>query len=471
MLAIACVNVASLLVAGAVTRRREFAVRMAIGASRGRLVRQSLAEAVLLALLAAFAGLLIATLGTPVLHAFVIPEAIDLTMNLPVFAAAVAVAVASGLLLGLAPALQTRGTDTNAALRDEGGAIVSGVRGSRVRLALVTVQVALSLALLVGTGLFVRTLVNVYAVPLPYDLDRMLVASLNLDARGYSPPAGLSAYEQILARVRALPGEDPLGKSILGEDNRPLLVVGVVPETVYTNPIERDAAPTVYLPLAQNYEGGVGLHVRAAGDPTLLLQTICDAIRQVDGRLARERPQRLGDILDRSLGRPRMLAALTGAFSVIGLALAVVGLYGLMAYVAAERTPEVGVRLALGARPSSIVLLLLKGGVRPIAAGLAIGLSTAAVGTRYVQAHLFGVSATDPATFAGAVLLLTVTGLVACAIPAPHVVRRDPLLALRRPRATPRGARRSDRQLQRAAQEDNWRRAPSQGGRGRRRPA
>lgn len=186
VLLVACVNVASLLLARAASRGREVAVRVAVGASRGRLVRQWLAESVLLALLGSFGALLIAWLGTPLLHAFVIPEAVDVSVNPRVLGFTFAIAIGSGLLFGLAPILQSLRRDTITALREEGGAVATGARAARLRGAFVILQVALSLVLLVGAGLFLRTLNNAYSVDLPYQVDQTLIASLNLEVRGYS---------------------------------------------------------------------------------------------------------------------------------------------------------------------------------------------------------------------------------------------------------------------------------------------
>ena len=206
VLLIACANVASLLLARAVARRREVAVRIAVGAGRWRLIRQWLTESVLLAFLGSAGGLLLAWWGTPILHTLGIPETIDLSVNPRVLVFTMLIAVASGIVFGLAPVVQTLRKDTIDALRDEGGAVATGARAARMRSAFVVLQVALSLMLLVGAGLFLRTLRNAYAVDLGYQLDQTLLADINLDVRGYSQEAGQSVYEQILSRVDAVPG-------------------------------------------------------------------------------------------------------------------------------------------------------------------------------------------------------------------------------------------------------------------------
>ena len=523
VLLVACVNVASLLLARAVSRERELAVRIAIGASRSRLVRQGLVESVILGVLGSIGALLVTRLSTPLLHTFVIPAAVDLSVNARVLGFTLAVGAGSGLLFGIAPVFQAFRRNAITALRDEGTTVATGVRTARLRGAFVVLQIAVSLVLLVGAGLFLRTLGNAYPADLGYQIDRTLVASLNLEPRGYfeggsrGADAGLAVYEQILSRVEAVPGvaaaaaarmtvlsggaratavstdgrplekdnrnalgvranvvshryfetmnipilhgrvfntsdgpdtprvtvvtrsladriwphEDPLGKTLLDETNRPHVIVGVVPDTVYTTTVERVRPPAYYLLLAQNYESGVALHVRAAGNPASLVPAIRDAVRQVDGELAVERPQLLREVLDRTLNRQRMMATLVGLFGAVALLLAAFGLYGVMAQAATQRTPEIGIRLAMGAQPASIVTLLLRQGLRLVAIGLAIGLIGSVLCGRYIEAQLFGVTATDPVTFASSCLVLALAGLTASVIPALRALRIDPISALR----------------------------------------
>jgi predicted permease len=523
VLMVACANVASLLLARAVSREREVAVRVAIGASRGRLVRQWVTESVLLGVCGAIAAIVVVWSTTPLLHSFVLPEAIDLSVNARVLGFTLVVGLGSGLLFGLAPALQLRRRETVTSLRAEGATVATGARAARMRGVFVMLQVAASLVLLVGAGLFLRTLNNAYSVELGYEIDRVLVASLNLQARGYfeggprGSDAGQAVYEQILSRVEALPGvlaasaarmtvlsggarstavstdgrplekdnsnalgvranvvsrryfetmnipilkgrpfsasdgpdttrvtvvtrsladriwpnQEPMGKTFWDERHQ-FQVVGVVPDTVYASTIERDTPPAYYLLLAQNYESGVALHVRAASSPLSLVPGIREAVRHVDSQLALESPQPLADVLDRTLGTQRMLATLVGLFGAVALLLAALGLYGVMAHAATQRTPEIGIRLAMGAQPASIVSLLLGEGLRLLAIGAAIGLTGAYVGTRYIEAQLFGVTATDPLTFASGCLVLAIAGLAAALIPALRAMRVDPLVALRR---------------------------------------
>lgn len=522
VLMVACVNVASLLLGRAVSREREVAVRLAIGAGHGRLVRQWLTESALLGVLGSIGALFVTYVSSSLLHAFVIPEPVDLSMNIRVLGFTLAVGIGSGLLFGLAPIFQALRRNSTAALRDRGTAATGG-HAARTRGAFVVVQVGVSLVLLVGAGLFLRTLENAYSVDLGYQIDHTLIASLNLEARGYfeggsrGADAGLAVYERILSRVEAIPGvvaagaarmtvlsggarstavstdgraiegdnsnalgvranvvshryfdtmnipirqgrpfdatdgpntrrvtivtrsladrlwpnQDPIGKTLRDESTHEQVVIGVVPDTVYTTTLELERRPTYYLLLAQNYESGVALHVRAAGNPLALVPAIRDAVRNVDSQLPIERPQLLSDVLDRTLSRQRMMATLVGLFGGVALLLAVLGLYGVMAHAATERTTEIGIRLALGAQPASIVALLLGQGLRVLGIGVAIGLAGALVGTRYIEAQLFGVTATDPLTFAGGCAILAFAGVTASVIPAVRAMFVDPISALR----------------------------------------
>jgi predicted permease len=225
------------------------------------------------------------------------------------------------------------------------------------------------------------------------------------------------------------PNQDPIGRS-LGDN--PAIVVGIVPDTVYRNALEREPPPFFCLPLAQNYEGGVTLHVRAArGDPLALLPSVRAAVREVDPAVAIARPQRLRSLFDQSISSQRMMATLVGLFGGIALLLAAVGLYGVMAHVAGQRRTEIGIRLALGARPGSILSLILGEGLRLVAIGAVIGLTAAFAASRWLESQLFGVPPTDPLTFAAVCLLLTMVAIFACLVPARRAMRVDPAVALR----------------------------------------
>jgi len=514
VLLIACANVASLLLARAVTRQREVAVRIAIGAGRGQLVGQWLTESIVLGLLGSVAALLVAYLAIPVLHGFLVSVGVNLSLNLRVLAFTIAIGVTAGLIFGLAPVVQVLRPEALTALRDEGGTVASGVRATRARSAFVVVQVALSLVLLVGAGLFLRTLQQAYAVDLGYRLDRMLIATIEPGDR-YQPAAGQAFYTEVLNRLNALPGvaaagaarvtvlsgaartmavsidgrpvqpdrsnvipvranvvsdryleamgipilmgrsfqptdlatsqrvvivsrslasrlwpnADPIGKTLIS--STPLVVVGVVPDTVYRRTTDRQVLPVFYLPLSQNYEAAVSLHIRTAGEPMALLPAVRRIVSDLDPQIALVRPRLLEDEFSRSLVGERAMVQFVGGLSFIALLLAAVGLYGVMAYATRQRTPEIGVRLALGASPKSILSMIVLRGLRLVVVGGALGLAAAAVAVRSVRTFLFGVEPTDPMTWTAVIVTLTFVALAACIIPARRAMRIDPVRALR----------------------------------------
>ncbi len=514
VLLIACANVASLLLARAVTRRREVAVRIAIGAGRGQLVSQWLTESILLGLLGSLAALLVAYWGIPILYGFGIPEGIDLSLNRRVFAFTLATGAAAGFMFGLAPVLQLMRSEAVTALRDEGGSVATGARPTRARSAFVILQVALSLVLLVGAGLFLRTLQHAYAVNLGYSLDHMLITTIEPGDR-YQPAAGQAFYTEVLNRLNSLsgvvaagaarvtvlsgaartvavstdgrpvqpdrsnvipvranvvseryleamgipilmgrnfqttdiasssrvvivsrslanrlwPNTDPVGKSL--ESMTSLVVVGVVPDTTYRSTTDRQVLPVYYLPLSQNYEAAVSLHVRTEGDPMALLPAVRRVVSEVDPRIALERPRRLEDEFSRSLTAERTMAKFVGGLSGIALLLAAIGLYGVMAYATRQRTTEIGLRVALGASPASILNMVVLRGLWLVAVGGAVGLAGAMVAVRFVRGQLFGVEPTDPLTWIAVSATLMLVGVLACAVPARRAMRIDPVRALR----------------------------------------
>ena len=521
VLLIACANVTSLLLARSVSRRREIAVRMAMGAGIARLVRQWLTESVLLALLGGVGGLLLAKWGVPLLYVAGIPETIALGVNLRVLAFTFAMAAASGIMFGLAPIIQVLRGDTISALRGEGGGVATGLGAARLRRAFVVFQVAVSLVLLVGAGLFLRTLRNASAVELGYGLDSTMVADINLDVRGYSQTAGRAVYAQIIDRLNQTPGvaaagaarvtvlsggarptvvsldrrpitrdsgnalevrvnvvshgyldalgipllrgrdfttadtattmrvaivsrslaarmwprQDPIGKILSdgsSSDSGSATVVGMVPDTVYLHPLEREPPPFFYVPLSQNHEGGVALHIRSEhGDPLALLPAVRAAVRGVDPGIVVARPQRLRAVFEQSISEQRMMALLVGLFGAVALVLAAVGIYGVMAHLAGQRRTEIGIRLALGARPASVFGLILGEGLRLVGIGAALGLAGAFTATRYIEGELFGVPPADPLTFGAVCVLLTAVAAFACLIPARRAMRVDPAVTLR----------------------------------------
>jgi predicted permease len=516
VLLIACANVASLLAARAVSRRREIAIRVAIGAARGRLVRQWLTESLLLGLLGSVGALLVARWLTPLLYQSGIPDTIDLSLDWRVFAFTLAIGLASGLLFGIAPAFHGTRRDALASLRDEGGAVASGSRAVRMRNAFVVLQLAMSLVLLIGAGLFLRTLSNAYGVDLGYRTEGILLADINFDVRGYTPESGQELYRRILERIAALPGVQEVGASrvpvlsggartdVISLDGRPVApdesngllvrinvtsdryletlgipllsgrgfaasddaraprvaivsrslaerlwpgqdplgrplnaaprsptVIGVIGDAVYASAIERNPPPFYLLPLAQNYESGMTLFVKTHGDPISFVSSARQAVRQVDPQLVLARPRTLADEFVRSVGDERLMATLVGLFGGLALLLAAVGLYGVMAHATSQRRTEIGIRLALGARPSSVLRMVVYAGLRLATIGALLGAAAAVFASRTVESQLFGVKPLDPATYLVVIAVLLAVAVAACAIPARRAMRIDPIRALR----------------------------------------
>jgi predicted permease len=507
VLLIACANVANLLLARGAARQKEIAIRLAIGAGRGRIIRQLLAESTLLSLLGATLGVALAWPCAGFLIAAVsstrMPIALDLTPNWHVLAFTTAVAIATGVLFGLAPALQVTATEPSPVLKEDARS------RSRTRLLslLAVVQVSFSLLLLIGAGLFLRTLRNLERIDPGFRREGVLL--VELDGRRTAVP------KQLLEAVRRVPGvvsasvsthtplsgatwsepAVPAGQSLPNRDNAhfigagpdffatldtPLLAgrtftdrdtatspqVAIVNEAYARryfpdrNPlgqhlsamvrgrradleiigVARNASlrgfraappPAVYVAYAQltgNFP--TTLEFRAAGP----LGQITAAVRQeLQSRLP-ESPvevQALSAQVDAALVQERMMATLAGAFGVLALLLACVGLYGLLNYGVARRTREIGIRMALGAGRASVIGMEVKSALRLVLVGIALGLPTSLVASSAVRSMLFGLDPADPMTLAGATILLTAAAVLAAYLPARRASRVDPLTALR----------------------------------------
>jgi macrolide transport system ATP-binding/permease protein len=529
VLLIACANVANLLMARAARRRKEVAVRLALGATRWRLIRQLLTESVLLSLAGATAGLILAYWINQLLMAFKPPFpppftfTLDLSLDVRTFAFTFLLAVATGVMFGLVPALQASRPDVLPALKDESNAEGPRVRWLNFRNALVITQVALSLALLISTGLFLRTLRYARQIDLGFKPDQVLAVSFNLRLQGYDEAKGREFYQRIVERLERLPGVQtasvtnllPLGfiwlsTPVVPEDREvqpnervfagnvsvgsqyfetigtPLLrgrdftaqdtikspqvaivseklarqlwpeikepgdalgkrlrvgrsdlvsceVIGVAKDSRNNifNRIDSEPEPTIYRPFAQNYSALASLIIRTDGDPRGLISGVRREVAALDENLPPQNLQPLSETVSLASWSARTGAAVLGVFGLLGLMLAAIGIYGVMSYSVSRRTREIGLRMALGAETRDVIKLIVKQGMGLTLIGVMIGLMLAVAVTRLLASLLYGVTATDPATFAGVVLFVIVVAVLASYLPARRATKVDPMMALR----------------------------------------
>jgi predicted permease len=518
VLLIACANIASLLLARAASRRRETAVRQALGASRSRLVRQWLTESVLLGVAGGVLGLLLAWWANQLLVSYLqtTPLAsLELGLDYRVLAFTFLVSIATGIIFGLAPALQASRLDIVKALKSEGSWQNTG--RSRLRAVFVTAQLTLSVVLLIGAGLFIRSLQSANRIDPGFRVERALTVPINLGLLRYNETEGSNFYRDLLGRVQAQPGveraslvrfqqlgfsfaqyqvvaegsgagptdeglsvgfnvvgpnyfktletpllrgrdfaetdrkgapevvvvnetlaamlwphEDALGKrlSVGGREGPFLEVVGVARDGKYRS-LGEEPHPYVYQPVLQSYDPNMTLVVRTTGEPQALAPAVREQIRALDAKLPIADVKTFRDQLDLSLFPSRVAAWTLGGFGVLALLLAAIGIYGVVSYSVAQRTREIGVRMALGAKRKDVLRLVLGQGLFVIAFGLAVGLLLALAATRLIAGFLYGVGATDLLTFVSVPLLLGVVALVASYLPARRATKVDPLVALR----------------------------------------
>jgi predicted permease len=519
LLGLACLNVAGLFLARGSARGREISTRLALGASRGRIGRQLLADSVLLALAGGILGVAVAPLATGALIAFLPDDlgssSLRATVNVRLLAFALGISLAAGLVSGLAPALHFGGTMISS-LRERSA---TGFGGVRLRKCIVTLQVALSLILVIGAALFVRTLAGllakgpgfetssilsfaiapqqsgysradaarlvrrlheeVRALPTVRDSGaarwaflfggswsnyltiqtdrRLLTGNVNLNAvspgffstlgirilagRDFdgrdSRPVGETGHRSVIVNEafvkRYLAGRDPLGSLIgvgSGPDVKPETeIVGVCADFNYRD--LRDGSEQAFFPMFEGEDTGATFYVKVRGTPEQAIASIRRIVRQADAQLPILWFRTLDDQVNRSLTTERLLAALSGSFGALALLLSLVGLYGVMSFVVARRTREIGIRLALGATSASAIRLVLRDAIVMIAVGMAIALPCVAALGKFVQSQLFGVTAVDPATVATAALVLGVGTLAAAFIPAWRASNVSPTDALR----------------------------------------
>jgi predicted permease len=510
----ACVNVAGILVARATARARDTAVRMSLGAARARVVRGIVAEAMLLTFAGAAAGVLLSAWFGRLLMALPWPDsvAVELVPGLGTWAFALALALVTGAAISIVPVLQTSSADVVPLLKGS-TQLKRGGRGW-MRGALVSAQIALSLLLLLGAGLFMRALDRAWRMDPGFDPAGVLTTSLDLSSSGYGPEQTTQFFGQLQERARALPGVEAASVSMYVPFSQGAggmihaTVPGYTPKPgdmpfVMLNAVSSDFFRTLRMPvlrgrgfapadenadvavvseaLAARYwpdGSGVGKSImmgktalevigvvrevnlrtlgekphgllylpmaKAPGMPQRTLNVrvregqegpVAAALAAEVRRLDREVPlptfRALRDLIGESLLAQRLGALLVGAFGVAGLLLACVGVYGAMAYTVGQRTREIGVRMALGAQTTQVLRLVLRQGVVLAAVGIGVGLAAALAATRIVGHLLYGVSATDPLTFAVVSVLLAATTLVATYLPARRAARVDPMVALR----------------------------------------
>jgi len=517
LLLLACANVANLLLVRLVARRREIAIRLSIGASRGRLIRQFLVETLLLALAGGALAMLLTTWTAGTFKAFFPPTSLPLTLNgradRTVIAATVVISMLTAVFFGILPALRSSRLAPASVLKEEAGSISDGLHKSRLSSALVVVQISFSLLLLICAGLFIRSLQNAQRLDPGFDPNQVLLASYELGPAGYSGGQGIAFHRQLLAKLEALPGvasatladfsplsftlhsgdvhpdgyvpqlresmeisraivgpnylrtmripliagrdftpqdaeksqrvaiinqeflerywpnQDAIGKRIKVWDQW-FAVVGVAGNGKYRRLVYAPE-PVVFLPLLQAYCDLVIIHARVAGDPRVFASAVEQSVHELNADLpvfnvtTLKSSMQLGSIFERLAG------TFAGAFGLLSLVLAAVGIYGVVDYTARQRTHEIGIRMALGAQQGDVFRLVLSQGFRLALIGLTFGLGVSFALTRFLRSMLFGVTEMDALTLTSVSVLLCIVALAACYIPARRAAKVNPIVALR----------------------------------------
>jgi predicted permease len=523
VLLVSCANVAGLMLVRSATRQRELAVRLALGAGPARIARQLLTESLVLAAAGGVSGLLFAYWSVQSLVAFMSrggfwPSHLAARLDLRILAFTAATSLFSGILFGLAPAGRGLQLDLTPALKTSPASVASGKsRGRWLNLAdsLVIAQVALSVLVLAGAGLLVRTLRNLKSINPGFDTNNILLFKMDPSLNGYTSMQSHSLYSQLLQRIEAVPGvlsatysfdnllsgnywntsfaiegesqnaqhvtlglaagpkffetmgipllagrvftaqdfslppdskwkpavineafarsffkdQNPIGRRIsgVGHQGTSHEIVGVVGDTKFKT-LRSEIAPTLFIPAGG---GEAVFEVRTAVDPRTIIPAVRSTVSQLDNNLPLLNIKTQSEQIERSLFQERLIARLSSFFGGLSLLLTCVGLYGLLSYEVTWRTREIGVRMALGARPPDVLRLVVSQGVGLSAAGTILGILAALGAMRFLASLLYGVHSFDPLTFATVAVLLSVVALVACFLPARRAMRVDPIVALR----------------------------------------
>ncbi|HEX6132466.1 MAG TPA: ABC transporter permease [Longimicrobiales bacterium] len=519
VLLIACANIANLLLARGANRGMEMAVRLSLGASRGQVIRQLLTESVVLGALGGAVGLVVAYWTLAGLAAILPPEAsstLELQLNTSVILFAGVLSIATGLLFGLFPALHSTRSELVTTIRANAGNLTVTRGAARFRAALVTVQIALSMALLITAGLFLRSLTNVSRVDLGLRVDDVVTFAIAPELNGYDPERAKLLYERVEEELAALPGvtsvtsslvpllagsnwgsdvnvegfergpdidsnarfnevgpayfstlgipilagreftaadnesgadvvivneafakkfnlgRDVVGKRMaVGDEVLNMEIIGLVRDAKYSE-VKADVPPLFFTPWRQDERVGfLTFYVRTGMDPSQIMRSIQPLIARLDPNLPIENLKTLPQQVRENIFLDRMIGTLSGTFAALATLLAAIGLYGVLAYTVAQRTREIGVRMALGANTGNVLRLVLRQVALMLIVGAAAGIGAAFALGRAASALLYGVEAVDPLAFAGAVALLGLFALAAGYIPALRASRVDPLSALR----------------------------------------
>ncbi len=520
VLLIACVNIANLLLARATSLRKEIAVRVALGANRARIIRQLLTESVLLAMAGGVLGLLLAYLGIKVLVALSptdIPRLKEIALDGWVLGWTFLVSLLTGVISGLAPALQVSKPNLNETLQEGGRGADQASTHHYVRNVLVVAEVAISLVLLTGAGLLIKSFIHLQKINPGFSSDNVLTMRVSLPTYKYAGEEQTKPYyTELLQRVKTLPGvdsvaittalplstfeaassyivegqplpsdgslpianwrivspeyfqvlsmpviqgrtfterdtkdvppvviinqnmartafpnQDPIGRRLtIGGEKTPSQIVGVVGDVRHSG-LDAEPKPEMYVSYLQTPRAAYTVAVRTKVDPASMAASVRNEIQGIDKDQPIAAVKTMNEMRAESLAQVRFNTLVLSVFAVLGLVLAGVGIYGVAAYSVSQRTHEIGIRMALGAQPQSVLRLVLRQGMFFALIGVAIGLVASYAVTRVMRSLLFGVTATDPITFVIVAVVLAVVALLANYVPARRATRVDPLTALR----------------------------------------